>query len=120
MSIIDTNTPTTQHAGIVGHALTALGHHITTNNLTAPSDLQFDDELTRIEFTIPGSAAGAWRRSLHGCVDNIVRDTNSTYGLEWVTLTGRLPDTGVRIQIEWMRALRPIDPRPVHVAGVAR
>lgn len=91
--------------GVVGHALTALGHHITQHQLPAPGDITV--EADHIAINVEGFAAVAWRRSI---VDVTFTREPAIRGsrLEWVTASGRLPDTGVRVQLSWLRTTRLI------------
>lgn len=101
----ETSTTTNTAGGIAAHALHALADHIAAHQLPAPSEIQIED--THIELSIAGSGARAWRHSMLGSVDDIVREP-AVRGvpLEWVTLKGRLPESGVRVHVRWIRQLR--------------
>lgn len=101
----ETSTTHPQPTGVVVHALHALANHIEQHTLVGPGEITVHEK--HLELSIAGADARAWRESLRGCVDDIVRET-AVRGipLEWVTLKGRLPSSGVRVEVRWIRQLR--------------
>lgn len=99
------STTNVQPAGVIAHGLHALANHLDQHALAGPSEITLHDKY--LELSIDGATARAWRESLRGCVDDIVRET-AVRGipLEWVTLKGRLPSSGVRVEVRWIRQLR--------------
>lgn len=101
-----TTSDTARRAGVVAHALHALADHIEEHHLPEPGSIEIEDHL---EFHVRGDDAAVWQASLRHCVDKIA--TRPTHeGMEVVTVTGRLPASGVRVAVEWIRLRRsPID-----------
>lgn len=100
-----TSTTNTQ-AGVVAHALHALADHIERHQLPLFAEFQINND--RLELHLSGHDAEAWWTSLEGCIDD-AQALPAVAGspVEWVTVQGRLPDTGVRVQLQWIRHRRP-------------
>lgn len=86
-------------SGVVAHALTALGAHIGAHQLPNPSDITVKAD--RVVLSLAGRDAAVWRRSV--LADSVKRDGMPGSAIAYVVLTGRLPDSGVRVQLEWLR-----------------
>ncbi|AIY17747.1 hypothetical protein GUY44_06935 [Pimelobacter simplex] len=94
-------TPTTsQRAGIVAHALHALANHIATHHLPEPGSIEIEHD--HLEFHIAGDDAAVWIASLGAGVDDVIEQRRE-HGLTVHRVEGRLPNTGVRVIVEWMR-----------------
>ena len=94
----------------IGHALTALGYHITRHQLPTPGDITVESD--HIEVALDRRDARAWKRSLADGV-NIKREAAIRGSrTEQVTLIGQLPDSGVRVHLTFLRTTR-------HVQGVS-
>lgn len=99
---------TTKRAGVVIHALHALANHIEEHDLSGPSEISINDQ--HLELAIASTDARAWRESLRGSLNDIVREPAVRgVALEWVTLKGLLPSTGVRVEVRWIRQLRSVN-----------
>lgn len=111
--------PKQPEPGVVAHALAALGAHIGEHQLPNPGQIEVTAD--RVVINVPGSDARAWRSSI--TVDTISRDGEPGSTVEYVVLNGRLPASGVRVQVEYLRrspaADRLIGARPTRLA-VAR
>lgn len=96
------NTPSTaQRAGIVAHALRSLADHLERFHLPEPGSIEFSSD--RIEFSITGGDSAVWQASLGDALDKIdKRTSHESEGVEYVTITGRLPDSGVMVEIDWI------------------
>ena len=103
----ETSTTSTTAGGVTAHALHALADHIAAHQLPAPSEIRI--ETTHLELAISSEGSRAWSSSLQGSVDSIDRSQGGKgISLEWLTLKGRLPSTGVRVHVQWVRQLRSV------------
>lgn len=105
----------TQHnqplPGVVSHSLIALGTHIGERQLPNPGQIEIERDA--IVISVAGSDARAWRQSV--IVDSVSRDGVPGSAVEYVVLDGRLPDSGVRVRVEYLRR----SPAPVRAARLA-
>jgi hypothetical protein len=105
--------------GVVAHALAALGAHIGEHELANPGQIEVASDAVVIN--VAGSDARSWRQSI--VVDTISRDGVPGGAVEYVVLDGRLPASGVRVRVEYLRrspsAGRVTAPRAARLA-VAR
>lgn len=92
---------TAQRATVVAHALHALADHIDRYHLPEPGSLELEEH--HLEFAVRGDDAAVWQASLGDGVDEIHKVAAPDSVLETCTITGRLPDTGVRVVIEWVQ-----------------
>ena len=92
-------TTTSQRAGVVAHALRALADHIETYHLPEPGSI--DIETDHIEFAVQGDDVAVWAASLGEGIDNL-DETRQPHGIHACRAEGRLPDSGVRVAIEWV------------------
>jgi hypothetical protein len=106
-----TSTTTAQRAGVIAHALRALADHVAAHLLDLGEVVVNEDHL---DISISGCDAAVWKASLRDGVDTIDRRA-AAREVDSVTLTGRLPDTGVRVELTWVervpagaRALRAV------------
>lgn len=100
-----TGTSTTNtEPGVVAHALRALADHIERHQLPTPAEFQLDDDTRRLELHLSGCDAERWWTPLRiaGCVED-VRSEPAGRGVEWMYLDARLPDSGVRVRLQWIR-----------------
>lgn len=103
----ETSTTTPKRSGVVVHALHALAGHIDEHDLVGPSEISIHEKY--LELAISSADARTWRESLGGSLDNIVREPALRgVPLEWVTLKGLLPSSGVRVEVRWIRQLRSV------------
>lgn len=107
----EATSTTAQRAGIVAHALHALADHVAAHLLDLGEVVVNEDHL---DISISGCDAAVWKASLREGVDVIERHAAAD-AVDSVTLTGRLPDTGVRVELTWVelapagvRALRAV------------
>lgn len=96
---METTQSTAERAGIVGHALTALGHHIATYHLPEPGSIEVEHD--HLEFHIAGDDAAVWAASLGQRVDAFTEEKRDN-GIAVCRAEGRLPDSGVAVVIEWL------------------
>lgn len=96
---------TTTPAAATGlwHGLVALGQHMHTHGLPDPS--QIDVEERGFSIHVRSHDGSPWEQSLH--VDGRVLD-NGPGSLDWMTVTGRLPDTGVRVRLIYLATTGPV------------
>lgn len=95
---------TALEAGVVAHALHALANHIEAHHLPTPAEFQIDDDTRRLELHLAGGDAKAWMTSLGtGITDIQTAPAARDSALQWITIHGQLPDTGVRVQLQWIR-----------------
>lgn len=100
-----TGTSTTNtEPGVIAHALHALADHIAKHQLPAPAEFQIsgdaDEQPRRLELHLSGCDAIAWSTSI--AIDDYSREAAGRGSLvEWHLVQGRLPDTGVRVQLQW-------------------
>lgn len=106
-----TTSSTVQRAGVVAHALHALADHVAAHFLDLGEVVVNEDHL---DIAISGYDAKVWKASLRDGVDTVDRRA-AARAVDAVTLTGRLPDTGVRVELSWVemapagaRALRAV------------
>ncbi|MEV5001993.1 hypothetical protein [Nocardioides sp. LML1-1-1.1] len=92
---------TTQRAELVAHALHALADHIDRYHLPEPGSIELEEH--HLQFAIRGDDAAVWQASLLDGVDEVRKVAAPDSVLESCIVTGRLPDTGVRVVIEWVQ-----------------
>lgn len=93
---------------VFAYALHALADHIAGHALPVPAEMQLDEESRRLEIHLSLTDSDRWVASLPlTCVDDFDVQAAVRGGLvEWVTVQARLPETGVRIQLQWCRMAR--------------
>lgn len=94
-------TSTAQRATLVAHALHALADHIDRYHLPEPGSIEIEDN--HLQFAIRGDDAPVWQASLRDGVDEFIQTAAPDSVLQTCTVTGRLPDTGVQVVIEWVQ-----------------
>lgn len=95
------------------HALIALGHHILNRHLPRPNNITLDHAANAVDVAVYSGDAETWWASLDGGIDtaSATTDIGTPVGpvYERVTVNGRLPDSGVRIELHWVRpASKPL------------
>lgn len=85
--------------GIVTHALRALAEHIDERHLTAPVAIDVRPDYLNVR--IPSRGAEAWTATL---ADGDGLDCFTATDVVYWHTTGLLPDSGVRVRLDWARA----------------
>lgn len=103
-----TNTTPAHPAGAVAHALQALTGHWIARRLPRPEtiDLPNGREFDGLIVTVISTQADAWTGG-----DFVIDERHEDapfYGsaFHWCRVDGRLPDTGVRVRIQWLSRTR--------------
>lgn len=99
---------TTQRAGVVAHALRALADHIEAHHLPEPGSIEI--EADHLEFHIQSGDALVWATSLGESLDRFDETPHDGTTVTGCRVEGRLPDSGVKVAIEWVWVgrLRPV------------
>lgn len=96
----DTSSTTRKPSGVLVHAMRAVAAHIFDNDLPVPMTIDFDDLLDEVTIHVSRDAAEAWVASL--AIDQVEEKpytTSARRAVVHVHRHGRLPDTGVRVDL---------------------